>query len=238
MIAIISDIHGNLEAFQAVLEDIEKEGIKEIYCAGDVVGYGADPNECVEIVRERNIPCVAGNHDYAVTGKMSLQYFNPVAKEAIEWTMRVIKPENLEFLRKLPLTMHIGKNLLVHAVPSNPASFDYILTLGDAIREFMFFREKICFHGHSHHPVIFIEREKRHGVIFEDEVEIMEDVRYLVNVGSVGQPRDGDPRACYCILREDRIEIRRVPYPIEIAQRKILDAGLHPYLAERLAAGK
>lgn len=238
MIAIISDIHGNLEAFEAVLKDIEGLGIEEIYCAGDIVGYGANPNECVEIVRDRKIPCVAGNHDYAAIGKMSLQYFNPVAKKAIEWTSRVLKAENIKFLNELPLSMHIKENLLVHAIPSNPASFDYILTLGDAIREFMFFKEKMCFFGHSHHPVIFIEREGRHGIVFEEEVEIREDVRYLVNVGSVGQPRDGDPRACYCVLKEKRIEIRRVSYPIETAQRKILDAGLHPYLAQRLAVGK
>ena len=240
---IISDIHGNIDALESVLPEIEAEKPDRIICLGDIVGYGAAPSECLNKVRSIADVIISGNHDAGVVGKNSLDNFNPVAKEAIIWTKKQLSEVDLSFLKDLPL-IHSENNLLfVHAVPSKPYSWSYIFTLGDAIEEFSFFLFLFCFVGHSHQPGIFYENgDGRHGMNVNSQCEIKSDFRYIINVGSVGQPRDGDPRACFGILDiegdEGMFEFKRVPYNIEQAQKRILDAGLPEFLAIRLALGR
>ncbi len=240
---IISDIHGNIEALNTVIPIIEGEKPDRIICLGDIVGYGASPSDCLKKIREIADIVVAGNHDFAVCGNTSIEYFNPIAKDAVLWTRKNISQEEIDYLRNLPLTHSENNILFVHSVPSEPQSWEYISTLGDAIEEFSFFTEKICFIGHSHQPAIFYEdRMKRHGIYINERLELREDYRYIINVGSIGQPRDGDPRAAFGILEIDKgnsiFQLKRVPYDIGKAQEKILKNGLPEFLAMRLAMGK
>jgi len=238
--AIISDIHGNLEALEAVLRDVEDTGAEEVLCLGDLVGYGANPNECVERVRERASAVVAGNHDWAAVGKLDLDYFNSAARAAAEWTGRVLDEENKRYLRGLPLTGRpIEDLLLVHSSPVDPQAWRNLFHPGQAALAFRSFKERLCLVGHTHQPVVFEETgglflgEQLLGLKFED------GSRYMVNVGSVGQPRDGDGRAAYCILdtEEMKLALRRVEYDVETAQAKIVMNGLPRTLAERLPLG-
>ncbi|RKX71013.1 metallophosphoesterase [candidate division WOR-3 bacterium] len=234
MIALISDIHSNLEALNRVMEEIDRLGVERIWCLGDVVGYGADPNRCCEIVRERCELVIAGNHDWAVLDKTDITYFNPVAKEAVLWTRRELSGENREFLDRLGLKLKADQYLLVHSSPSRPEEWLYLFEREQFEEEFQAFGEPVCFIGHSHVPVIVDDELKIYGT----GVNVEPNHRYIINIGSVGQPRDGDPRASFATIEGDRIEIRRLEYDIETAQEKIRKAGLPEFLAERLAAGR
>ncbi|MEK6678314.1 MAG: metallophosphoesterase family protein [Nitrospirota bacterium] len=239
--AIISDIHSNLEAFDAVEKDLQKEGADKIFFLGDVVGYGPNPNECIERLRELTDIVVAGNHDYAVIGYTDISYFNKYAKAAIEWTEMKLKAENAEYLKRMPLvTPEIENMTLVHATPNKPHEWNYITTLFDALENFNFFKQQICFIGHSHQPVIIaLGNDKRCYVERGESVAITADARYIINIGSVGQPRDGNPDSAYAIYDTDEksVRIKRLSYDIKKVQAKMRDERLPAYLIHRLEEG-
>jgi diadenosine tetraphosphatase ApaH/serine/threonine PP2A family protein phosphatase len=240
LIAVISDVHGNLEALEAVLEDAKREGADEIVCLGDVVGYGADPNACIERVNEVAVATVLGNHDQAARDGSPAETFNDVARAAIRWTAEQITPENRERLRAYPWDYVAHGARFVHASPSDPPAWRYILTEQEAWNAFEACPEDLCFVGHSHVPLRVVLRGGRLVVLEDSVIELREDDRLLVNVGSVGQPRDGDWRASYALWdpAAGRIVARRVAYDRETASRKIREAGLPEILAARLEVGQ
>lgn len=239
LVGIFSDIHGNLEALKTVLEDLDRKGVDFVLCCGDVVGYGAHPNECVNLLRERDIPTIAGNHDYAALSLIDITYFNEVAKRAITWTRQALAKENEEFLRKLPLTLEMNDMLFVHASPRSPESWNYVITMGDARQSFQHYGQKVCFIGHTHTPFIVENQEGKLTCPAVPSITLREGCRYLVNVGSVGQPRDRNPDACYALYDREKgtVEICRVEYDLSKTQDEIRVQGLPVELAERLAYG-
>lgn len=239
-IAVFSDIHGNLHALQAVLKAIDDLGIEEMICLGDVVGYGARPNECVGLLRERGIITLAGNHDHAAIDRTDITFFNDIAKQAVYWTREELTPENLEWLGKLPYVHEIApKFYFVHASPRDPEAWNYVLTFGEARSCFEAFEHTVCFIGHSHQPAVVEKSGSELSCPEGHLVPLRDGCRYLVNVGSVGQPRDRNPAACFVHVNLDANEIHyvRVDYEIEAAQEAIAEAKLPPELAERLAYG-
>ncbi|NIR51685.1 metallophosphoesterase family protein [candidate division KSB1 bacterium] len=238
--AIISDIHGNLEALESVLTEIEKHYVDSLLCLGDVVGYGPNPNECVEVIRDKAEVILAGNHDYAPLGKLDLSYFNPWARNAIEWTADQLSESSKEFLLSLPLKMNLNGFTIVHSTPLNPEQWNYIITIGDAVRNFHEFEGRVCFVGHSHVPMIVSVKNEDYRAIRENPLQIDPDRRYIINVGSVGQPRDLIPRAAYAIYdtTNGTYELFRVDYDIAETQSKIIQSGLPEFLAERLELGQ
>jgi len=237
--AIISDVHSNLEALEAVLGALEGEKIDSYLSTGDIVGYGADPGPCIERIRALDPHIVAGNHDWAVAGALSLDFFNAYAREAIEWTRTRIGADDTEWLRSLKLVKKFGKVTLVHATLHTPENFDYLLTAYDAHLSLEILETPVCFVGHSHVPVTFAQN----GTVtfsFASEIDLAGVHRAIVNAGSVGQPRDGNPHASFGIYdsEKDVVQVRRVPYDIGKATKKIVAAGLPPVLAERLWVGR
>ncbi len=237
--AVIGDIHGNLEALQAVLEDVDEQGVDEILCVGDVVGYGADPEACLELMAERSSALVSGNHDYAAAAESSLEYFNPYARRALQWTAEQLSPDAQQALADLPLTAPMDGFALVHSSFFAPERFDYIFAPSQARVSFLKQDVPLAFFGHTHLPVAFFDTDPV-TYSLEPEVTLDPETKALVNVGSVGQPRDEDARACYAIYDSERhlVSLRRVTYNIEGAARKITDAGLPEILAERLFLGR
>ena len=238
---VISDVHGNLEALLAVKSSIDKIAPDRVIFLGDAVGYGAAPNECVEIIREMTAIQIAGNHDFGAVDLTDTRLFNPIAREAIDWTAGALTAANKKFLKQLPLFHTESLELrAVHATPFEPEAWHYILSPSHALAEFEHFEENICFIGHSHQPVIFELKDTETIVTKTDSMRIEPGRRYIVNVGSVGQPRDHDPRACFCVCDTDTGELRieRAEYDVESAKKRILDAGLPPVLANRLSWGE
>ena len=214
--------------------------MERILCLGDLVGYGADPALCLSLIRERAAAVVAGNHDYAVVGLTPLEFFNPYARAAAEWTARELEHDDRSWLKGLPLTATLGGATLVHASPRNPEEWDYLFSAEDGEQAFPHFSTPLCFLGHSHVPGVWIHDGRsvsyRRGL---SRIDLSPACRYVMNVGSVGQPRDRDPRASYAVWDEAEgwVEWVRVVYPIPITQQKIVRAGLPTFLAERLARG-
>jgi len=239
---LISDIHGNQEAFEAVLNALKDERIETIWCLGDVVGYGANPNECLELVWGLTTDVIAGNHDFAAVGKVDLTYFNRNAAEAALWTMQNLTRDGRHYLSNLPFELKQDNILAVHATPSEPEKWGYILSLPQATLEFHALPDdvSVCFVGHTHNPVIFRDHDGICSEVPGNQCQLNADCRYIVNVGSVGQPRDGDPRAAYCVYDSDnaQVEIKRIIYDVETAQQKIRSACLPDFLATRLAIGR
>jgi predicted phosphodiesterase len=244
MYAVISDIHGNLEALEAVLEDVP-DGVEEIYCLGDVIGYGASPNECCESVRSYEMPVISGNHDLAVTDlSTDLAWFNPVAAAAIQWTRDQLTPDNAEFLRTRPRMLQSEETLFVHGSVRDPD--EYILN-GAVARENLavltadYPNVQVCFFGHTHVKTV-VPSPDGPSSGSHDTLDLSSGGPYLVNPGSVGQPRDGDTFASYVLAEntqdETRITYRFVEYDVEKAQGKIRAAGLPGMLADRLALGR
>ncbi|WP_372370928.1 metallophosphoesterase [Candidatus Uabimicrobium sp. HlEnr_7] len=237
---IYSDIHGNYEALEAVLEVFLHEGVDKYICGGDVVGYGANPKECLEKVLELDSMLVAGNHDYAIAGKLKIDYFNQHARQAVMWTREQLSKKYKNFLASVDMVQRLDDKLtLVHSTLSFPELFDYIQTGYDAHLSLEILDTPICFYGHSHVPVAFFEG---HAVTFsmDDEIDVNPDSKVLVNVGSVGQPRDGNPLASCCVYDDElgKVWIHRVEYDIDTAVEKIMRAGLPEILAKRLYYGK
>lgn len=244
--AIISDIHSNLEALQAVLREIERLNIDQIVCLGDIVGYGPDPNPCLELVKKNCKLILAGNHDFACIDSSELENFTQYAKAAIEWTVPKLTIESFRQLAALPLTGEIENCYLVHANPGDPRSWDYILTLSDARYYFSQYPHEfqICFIGHSHRPIIFMEQMGQnwphYHIYTSARLELEPQHRYIINVGSVGQPRDGNPAAAFGILDTalKLFEEQRVPYDVNRTYQKIISTGLPEFLANRLLIGR
>lgn len=234
-VAIISDIHGNLEALSVVLEFIKDNNIDEVFCLGDIVGYGPNPNECIEKISEICSKVVIGNHDHAALGLTSTEYFNDFAKISTYWTSINLTADNKEYLLSLDFKMNSEDYLLVHSTPSEPEMWHYIISEMDAKHEFRQFKQKICFIGHSHFPIVFFKT----GYSREQKLKLDQSNKYIVNVGSVGQPRDGNPRTCFCVYNTDSEEIEyvRLDYDINKTREKIVRAGLPVFLADRLLKG-
>ncbi len=239
--AFFSDVHGNREALEAVIKDFERSGVTRRIFLGDAVGYGASPNECLEILGDLVEYALLGNHDIAALMDSPADEFNRVAQQAVMWTRSVLTQESREWLLSFPLTESFDDIRIVHASPANPERWDYILDPYSADFAFRHFEEAVCFFGHSHLPLIF-EKPADGPCTMCDEtpLQLKDDYRYLINVGSVGQPRDGDSRACYAVYDpEERIvTYRRVTYDISTAQRKIEAAGLPAFLSQRLELGR
>lgn len=232
MLGIISDIHGNLEALDATFAAGAKLGVDEWICLGDVVGYGANPNECVQRVALLCSVVLFGNHDEAAIGGMDLSWFNPWAAEAAQWTIKALTPESWEFLSDRPYRHETSSATFVHGTPIEPEAWNYILDERDARAQATGFMTPLCFVGHSHVP----------GIFPVDPAQGNDEPRSIINVGSVGQPRDGDPRACMVVVTETEegaasVRFVRVAYDVGTAQRKIVEAGLPEVLARRLAVG-
>ena len=198
---ICSDIHSNATAFKAVLESMRDNGVERKVCLGDIVGYGVDTDECVDLVRENMDFCLIGNHDSVAVKNESSEGFNPYAKQAIEWTQKHLSKESVAYIRSLPYIHEENDICFVHASPLSPADWVYVTDLEDALNAFDHFSERYCFVGHTHSPVIIASRPLAIPKILDEyEYVIANTERLLVNVGSVGQPRDRDPRACWCLL--------------------------------------
>jgi predicted phosphodiesterase len=238
--AVLSDVHSNLEAFKVVIKDVEQKKIEDILFLGDIVGYGPDPNECLDILVERCKIHLAGNHDWGVLGFTDITYFNKYARHAIEWTRGVLTGKNNEILKSFPIKKEIIDDdiLIVHSTPKEPQEWHYLLTLWDAEINFQYFDNKFCFLGHSHQPFIIEKYPSGEAVRYKEAVQIKKNVRYIINAGSVGQPRDGDPRACYTIIDDQKVEIVRIPYDIETVQKKMRKKLLPLPLIERLSEGR
>lgn len=239
--AILSDIHGNLTALNTVLEDLEEEGIDEFVCLGDLVGYGPDPIGVVQRMRDLCSIVVAGNHDYGISGVLSLSYFNRYARDAAIWAREQLTDNQLSYLSNLPLLDRNEEALFVHATVESPELFEYVLTAYDAHVNMRTQDRPISFHGHSHVPVNFLLDDA--GAVSHNQEQVVsleKPQKAMVNVGSVGQPRDGDERASYGVYdtEEERIEIHRVQYDIDRTAEKIREAGLPEILGERLYHGK
>ncbi len=239
--AIISDIHGNLEAFQKVLTEIRSmKGISKVVCLGDIVGYGADPQKCIDLTRGNSDIIIAGNHDYAAVGKTDVSLFNPVAREAALWTGEVLKVDYISFLKRLPLISTVDNLHFAHGSLYKPDEWRYLLSIPQTHIDFEIMEHDILFIGHSHIPVIFENNDNKIRIITDYEVDLDKDAKYIINSGSIGQPRDFDPRASFVIYDSEKryIKIIRVEYNIREAQRKIRAAGLPDILAERLGYGR
>jgi predicted phosphodiesterase len=237
--AIFSDIHSNLEAFEAVLADARARQCTQFVCLGDVVGYNANPHECVERVRQMDCPTVKGNHDEQASLTESSRDFNELAEHAIEWTRDNLTEEDKEWLRGMRLQRQVRDFTIVHATLDTPGQWGYVFNNLDAAASFTYQHTAVCFFGHTHVPMAFIRDEGIKRVRIE-QLRIDMTKKYFINTGSVGQPRDADWRAAYCIYHLDKnvVEQRRVKYDLPTAQTKIIKAGLPRLLAERLAIGR
>ncbi len=237
--AIFSDIHANLEALDAVLEDAHEHNCTDFVCLGDVVGYNANPHECVKRVRDMDCPIVKGNHDEQASLIESSRDFNELAERAIEWTRNHLTAEDKTWLRDLRLQRQVRDFTIVHATLDTPARWGYVFNNLDAAASFTYQHTTVCFFGHTHVPSAFI-RDNGVRRVTTELLRIETDKKYFINTGSVGQPRDGNWRAAYCIydVENNVVEQRRVKYKVATAQKKIVKAGLPPPLAERLAIGR
>ncbi|PYL38472.1 MAG: metallophosphoesterase [Verrucomicrobia bacterium] len=234
--AIFSDVHANLEALEAVLEDAHEHHCTHFVCLGDVVGYNANPHECVERVRDMDCPIVKGNHDEQASLIESSRDFNELAERAIQWTREA---EDKMWLRDLRLQRQVRDFTIVHATLDTPARWGYVFNNLDAAASFTYQHTTVCFFGHTHLPMAFIRDDGVRRVSTE-LLRIEMGKKYFINTGSVGQPRDGNWHAAYCIydVENNIVEQRRVKYKVATAQKKIIKAGLPPLLAERLAIGR
>ena len=240
-ILVISDIHANYTAFDAVLKDAEGQW-DYVWCLGDVVGYGPDPNECIDRLRELPHLCLAGNHDWAALNRLDIRTFNPDARRAVDWTRETLTDDNTRWLRALPTTFVIGQYTLVHASPREPI-WEYILEPLVAALNFPHFETPYCIVGHTHQPVIY-EMINEQGETTSHKPPYFEPIhlngfRKIINPGSIGQPRDADPRAAYGILDfENHIwENRRVEYDIAEVQHRMQEYDLPERLIARLEHG-
>lgn len=235
--AIVSDVHANLEALERVLTDIEKRKVKQIVFLGDAVGYGPNPNETTSILKETCSVLLAGNHDRVAVGLESPEFFNPIAKAAVLWTASVLTEENKNTIKEFRMIKILKNILFVHSTPKEPEQWHYLLSYPDAEVNFECFKQWICFLGHSHTPFILERLPSGEISTYGETARLYKENRYIINVGSVGQPRDRDPRACYALLNGENVELIRVDYPIKETQRKMQEAGLPDPLIQRLSSG-
>ncbi len=240
--ALISDVHGNLEALIATMKDIKDHTAAEsIAFLGDAVGYGANPNEVLAIINAECEIKLMGNHDYSALGLLDSADFNPYAQQAIAFTTAVLDSEAISALASFKMVAEVENMQLVHATPEEPAAWKYCLSIHDAERQFNHFTKRICCLGHSHKPIVYGHTFAGETyAIRPEQVQLEKESRYIVNTGSVGQPRDGDPRSCYVLYDSaaDTLNYRRVSYDVATAQAKMQAAKLPEFLIERLSSGK
>jgi len=238
---ILGDIHSNLEALEVVLEKMEKEGVKAYLSVGDIVGYGANPTECIKKLRDLRAKAVAGNHDFASIGYINLDFFNIYAKLSAQWTREQLKKEDVEWIKKLRFVERDSKHgwMIVHSSLDSPELYEYMLTENDVETCFEKQRSKICFTGHSHIPVNFIKDDVIE-VNTNKEIVLEKNKKYIINVGSIGQPRDENPLTTCVIYDSDKgvCQITRLNYNINKCSEKIIRAGLPSANAERIKIGK
>lgn len=238
--AIISDIHSNLTAFKAIIGSLE--GVDRVWCLGDVVGYGPEPNQSIELLKQLDPLWITGNHDAGAAQKVPLDLFSYDARAALEWTQQRLTPTNLKHLQGLPLTLTPLEGVtLVHGSPRNPI-WEYIFSAGIAEVNFAYYPTRIIFVGHTHIPVIFKKTDDlpcQAIPLVEGVFSLADEARYIVNPGSVGQPRDGDIRASFLLFDSEKltVELHRAPYRVEETQEKMRKENLPPFLIERLAYG-
>jgi predicted phosphodiesterase len=231
-IAILSDIHSNIQALQKALQLVDRSAIDQLYCLGDVVGYGANPNECVDLIRARSTYCVLGNHDLAAVETRHASHFTKPGRFAAEWTHAQLTKENFDYLASLPYTAHTEHCTLVHASPAVPQEWEYINSVQKAQPQFSAFSTPLCFIGHTHVPSFLGENLKtlvfKHGM------------RFLINVGSVGQPRDRNPQLSFGILDTELWSYKnvRADYDVRGASRAVTNSGLPSILGKRLFQGQ
>lgn len=240
-IAVLGDIHANLDALNVVLADCEAQGVTEYLCTGDVVGYNACPHECLEIVRSLGCPVVKGNHDhYVASAETDLSDFNANAAAGVQWTREQLSDDELRWLAELPFSVIVPGVTLVHSTMDRPEAFGYVFDHQQAEANFIHQKTLICFHGHTHCPMIYEKQMMGVFRIDPQDMQLKPGRKYFINVGSVGQPRDGDPRATYVIYDplSRQITYRRLEYDIASAQARVRAAGLPERLAARLALGQ
>lgn len=237
--ALIADIHSNLEALQAVLADSKAQGVTHYACLGDVVGYCANPKECLDIIRKMGMPCVKGNHDEYCSMDEGLEGFNPHAAEAVEWTREQLTSEDRKWLRDLKYMRLVANFSIVHATLDGPQRWGYVFDKLAAAASFTYQNTALCFFGHTHVPVAFVRDSLVRGNTYS-RFRLESGRKYFINVGSVGQSRDGVPKATYVIhdTNEATVELRRIDYDMAKTQQKILAAGLPRRLADRLSEGR
>lgn len=240
-IAIFSDIHSNLEAFKAVLNDIDRQNVDQKLFLGDIVGYGPNPNECIELLQENSDVALGGNHDWAAVGLTDDSYFNQYARESMQWTIETLTDENKEYLKTLKPDRVLDSMQIVHSTPLEPPEWHYIMSIQDAQENYPMLEKDLCFIGHSHQPVIIECMDGTNIQPIRDMYKTLDKNRkYIINVGSVGQPRDSNPDACYLIYEMDTgdIQFRRVEYDIKRVQKKMARKKLPQYLIDRIAIGR
>lgn len=237
--AILGDIHSNAPALDAVLEDARTAGVTDYACVGDIVGYNASPTECLEKIMAMGCITVQGNHDYYCCTETTVDDFHPMAAEVVRWTRSQLDARHSTYLRELKHVRRVAGFTLVHSTLDMPEKWGYVFDTLEAEANFNYQSTAVCFHGHTHVPVVFErQRSVRRAALSRLHLEV--GSRYFINVGSVGQPRDGDPRAAYVIydVAERTVELRRVVYDVAAAQSTIQEAGLPDRLARRLQFGK
>ena len=236
---IFSDVHGNLQALEATVRSFPRESEKKIICGGDIVGYGANPGECIEIISKLGCVNVKGNHEAAVLGEIDIACFNDYAREAVMWTRKHLTAEETCFIKDIPLVFNDGTLTVAHGTLHEAGEFRYMLSGREAARTFEMLETQLCFVGHSHVPDAFVLRDREMYGIAKERFKLEKEARYIINVGSVGQPRDLDERACYCVYdtEANEIELRRIKYDVKTARKKIIEAGLPEMLGDRLITG-
>jgi predicted phosphodiesterase len=240
--AIVSDIHGNVDALRAVLADVEKRAVDSIICLGDIVGYYPDPEECVRLIRRNVAYAVAGNHDYAAIGRIDTQNFTYYAFAAMEWTKRNLSEKAKDYLASLSLVGEVEDMFFTHSSPSNPQDFTYVFPDSEvAIFEaFNSLQHRLNFIGHTHWPSIMLQDHDKIMLYTDHCVEIAQKYYYLINVGSVGQPRNFDPRSCYAVYdtMASEVTLIHVEYDFTVTQKKVIENNLPAFLADRLQKGR
>ncbi|MBT8045195.1 MAG: metallophosphatase family protein [Verrucomicrobiae bacterium] len=233
--AVLSDIHANLEALNSVLEDVRARGVKRFICLGDIVGYNANPSECVDTIHELGCPVIMGNHDAYTVADQIPETVNGRARQSLEWTRAQIRPDQRKWLAHLPMQRRVGAFEIVHASMHQPDEWNYVINAIEAILHFHFQETPLCFFGHTHHPMFFSTKERKTHKNY-DRIKLEEGIQYFVNAGSVGQPRGDDKRAQYVVYDtcEKTIEMCRVEYDVALACQKIRAAGLPEHNALRL----
>ncbi|MGE3062737.1 MAG: metallophosphoesterase [bacterium] len=236
----LSDVHSNYDALESILKKADLISTDySVICVGDIVGYGAEPNECMERILKLTDNIVLGNHDAGVIGKADIRMFNYSAKEAIIWTREKLKRENLKKIYEFPYLLRENNFAVVHSSPSNPEYWNYIDSIYEAQDEFKVTDFHLIFIGHTHIPLVYCQKSETVRIMFDEKIECERNCRYIVNVGSVGQPRNQDNRACALFYDSDvnTLQYVKAEYDIKSAQRKILEAHLPKFLAERLERG-
>jgi len=236
-----SDVHANEEALRAAIKDFESEKLDKLFFLGDAVGYGPSPNECVSLIDEITDIKIMGNHDYAALGLIETDLFNHFAQESMEWTMAQLDDKSRKIMSEFVPDYRFRLFHLVHSTPREPHNWNYLLDLDEAEDNFPYFSKQVCLIGHSHRPAIIKKYQDRHCFLIEEEETVIEiGFKYIINIGSIGQPRDGTSKGCYLIYdtKNKLAKLKRVEYDVKKTQAKMRKMKLPGYLIDRLSVGR